>query len=68
MLQYDEIKEKPREFLAATGLTDEELQVLLPTFEKSYELSLPRKPKKTRKEKTTCARRRQKVKIRNFKR
>ena len=36
MLQYDEIKEKPREFLAATGLTDEEFQVLLPTFEKSY--------------------------------
>jgi hypothetical protein len=51
MLQYDEIKEKPREFLAATGLTDEEFQVLLPTFEKSYELSLPRKPKKTKKKK-----------------
>jgi len=51
MLQYGEIKEKPREFLAATGITDEEFQVLLPTFEKCYELPLPRKPKKTKKKK-----------------
>ncbi len=51
MSQYDEIKEKPREFLAATGITDKEFQVLLPTFEKSYELSLSRKPKKTAKKK-----------------
>jgi hypothetical protein len=32
MLQYVELKEKPREFLAATGMTDEEFQALLPTF------------------------------------
>jgi len=35
MLKYAELKEKPKEFLAATGLTDEEFQCLLPTFELS---------------------------------
>jgi len=51
MLQYVELKEKPREFLAATGMTDEEFQALLPTFEKCYQLSLPSKPKPTKKKK-----------------
>jgi len=51
MLQYLEIKEKPREFLAATGITDEEFQALLPTFEKCYQLSLPRKAKLTKQKK-----------------
>lgn len=51
MLQYLELKGKPREFLAATGLTDEEFQALLPTFEKCYQLSLPQKPKPTKKKK-----------------
>jgi hypothetical protein len=37
MLKYLELKEKPKEFLAATGLTDEEFQCLLLTFEKCYE-------------------------------
>jgi hypothetical protein len=51
MLQYLELKQKPREFLAATGITDEEFQALLPTFEKCYQLSLPGKPKPSRKKK-----------------
>ena len=51
MLQYLELKQKPREFLAATGLTDEEFQALLPTFEKCYKLLLPPKPKPTKKKK-----------------
>jgi hypothetical protein len=51
MLKYDELKEKPREFLSVTSLTDEEFQTLLPTFEKCYQLlSLP-KPKPTKKKK-----------------
>ncbi len=45
MLRYDELKEKPREFLSVTSLTDEEFQVLLPTFEKWYQLSAKPKPK-----------------------
>lgn len=51
MLQYLELKEKPREFLAATGLTDEEFQAILPTFEKCYQLLLPPKPKPAKKKK-----------------
>jgi hypothetical protein len=51
MLQYLELKQKPREFLAATGLTDEEFQALLPSFEKCYQLLLPPKPKPTKKKK-----------------
>ncbi len=49
MLRYDELKGKPKEFLAATGLTDKEFQVLLPTFEKCYQLSAKPKPKATKK-------------------
>jgi len=33
MLDYVKLKEKPREFLAATGLSNEEFKVLLPNFE-----------------------------------
>jgi hypothetical protein len=51
MLKYAELKEKPKEFLAATGLTDEEFQCLLPTFEKCYEQLFPKKPKLTKKRK-----------------
>ena len=51
MLQYLELKEKPREFLAATAITNEEFQAILPTFEKCYRLSLPLKPKPTREKK-----------------
>lgn len=32
MLNYDDLKEKPREFLAATGLTQEKFEILLPNF------------------------------------
>ncbi len=51
MLRYVELKEKPKEFLAATGLTDEELQTLLPTFERCYQLSAKPQPKATKKKK-----------------
>ncbi len=51
MIEYVELKEKPREFLAATGLTKEEFECLLPTFEKCYQASLPKKPKPSKKKK-----------------
>ncbi len=51
MLRYVELKEKPREFLAATGLTNEEFQCLLPNFEQSYWKLSPPKPKPTKKKK-----------------
>jgi hypothetical protein len=51
MLKYVELKGKPKEFLAATGLTDEEFQTLLPNFEKCYQLSSKPKPKATKKKK-----------------
>lgn len=51
MLKYLELREKPREFLAATGLTDQEFQVLLPTFTHCYAASLPPKPKPKKKKK-----------------
>ncbi len=51
MLRYDELKEKPREFLSVTSLTDEEFQVLLPTFEKWYDLSAKPKPKPLKRKK-----------------
>ena len=49
MIEYSKLKEKPREFLAVTSLTDEEFQALLPTFEKCYQLLSPPKPKPTKK-------------------
>jgi hypothetical protein len=51
MLKYLELKEKPREFLAATGLTDDEFQALLQAFEKCYQGALPPKPKPPKKKK-----------------
>ncbi len=42
MIEYVKLKEKPREFLAATGLRNEEFECLLPTFEKCYQASLPK--------------------------
>jgi len=51
MLRYDKLKEKPREFLSVTSLTDEEFQVLLPTFEKWYQLSAKPKPKPLKRKK-----------------
>ncbi len=51
MLKYNDLKEKPREFLAATGLTDEEFQCLLPNFEQSYWRLSPVKPKPLKKQK-----------------
>jgi len=51
MLKYVELKAKPKEFLTATGLTDEEFQCLLTAFEKSYALLSPNKPKPSKKPK-----------------
>jgi hypothetical protein len=51
MIGYIELKEKPREFLAATGLRKEEFECLLPTFEKCYQAALPKKPKPSKKKK-----------------
>jgi len=51
MLKYVELKEKPKEFLAATGLTDEEFQYLLLTFEKCYEQVALKKLKPIKKKK-----------------
>ena len=51
MLKYLELKEKPREFLSVTSLTDEEFQALLPTFERCYQSSSKPKPKALKKKK-----------------
>ena len=37
MLSYDKLKDKPREFLAATGFTLAEFECLLPAFQAAYE-------------------------------
>lgn len=41
MLTYENLKEKKREFLAATGLRVEEFQKLLPAFESAYKKLYP---------------------------
>lgn len=51
MIRCIELKEKPREFLAATGMRLDEFECLLPTFEKCYQTSLPKKPKPSKRKK-----------------
>ena len=41
MLIYNELKNKPREFLAATGLKLDEFEKLLPAFQTAYEQKYP---------------------------
>src|SRR5947208_2239032 len=41
MLSYDRLKARPRELLAATGLTVEEFERLLPAFERAYAQKYP---------------------------
>jgi len=41
MLSYDKLKDKPREFLAATGLRRVEFECLLPAFQVAYEHQYP---------------------------
>jgi len=41
MLNYENLKKKRRELLAATGLTQEEIEILLPNFESAYEKLYP---------------------------
>ena len=38
---YHDLKDKPREFLAATSLTHEEFAILLPNFQQAYEQRYP---------------------------
>jgi hypothetical protein len=42
MLNYNELKNKAREFLVATGLKQEEFEKLLPAFRAAYEEKYPR--------------------------
>lgn len=55
MIEYHKLKDKPREFLAATGLRNEEFECLLPTFERCYQASLPKKTKPSKKKKQRAA-------------
>ena len=41
MLIYNELKDRPREFLAATGLKVDEFEKLLPAFQTAYEPKYP---------------------------
>jgi hypothetical protein len=41
MLSYNKLKDRPRDFLAATGLTLDEFQRLLPAFQSAYEQRYP---------------------------
>ena len=41
MLRYNELKTKPREFLASTGLKPDEFEQLLPAFRAAYEQKYP---------------------------
>ena len=41
MLIYNELKNKPREFLAATGLKLDEFEQLVPAFQTAYEQTYP---------------------------
>jgi hypothetical protein len=41
MLSYNKLKDHPRDFLAATGLTLDEFQQLLPAFQRAYDQRYP---------------------------
>ncbi len=41
MLRYDIVKDKRRKFLALTGLTPEEFEVILPVFRDAYQRAYP---------------------------
>jgi hypothetical protein len=41
LLNYNNLKDKPRAFLAATGLTLDEFMVLLPAFQSAYDHRYP---------------------------
>lgn len=41
MLKYEDLKDKPKEFLAATSMTREEFEILLPNFEVAYARRYP---------------------------
>jgi Helix-turn-helix of DDE superfamily endonuclease len=41
MLHHNTLKDRPRDFLAATGLTQEEFQQLLPAFQRAYDTRYP---------------------------
>jgi hypothetical protein len=41
MLQYKDLKKKPKDLLAATGLTADEFEALPTVFAETYEVSYP---------------------------
>ena len=41
MLSYNKLKDRPHDFLAATSLTLDEFQQLLPAFQSAYEQRYP---------------------------
>jgi len=41
MLNYNKLQNRPREFLAATGLTQAEFEQLLPAFQTAYDIKYP---------------------------
>src|SRR5262249_22026414 len=47
MLSYNKLKDRPRDFLAATGLTLDEFQQLLPAFQGAYAQRYPYKLSRT---------------------
>jgi hypothetical protein len=47
MLSYNKLQDRPRDFLAATGLTLDEFQQLLPAFQAAYEQRYPYKLTRT---------------------
>jgi len=42
MLTYEKLKKKSREFLSATGMTEEEFEILLPNFALAYDKLYPK--------------------------
>ena len=49
MLRYTELRQKPKEFLCATGVTDEEFQKILPVFAQQHLKPASVKPQQRRK-------------------
>lgn len=42
MLTYEKLKQKPREFLSATGMTQAEFEIVLPSFATAYDKLYPK--------------------------
>ena len=55
MLTYEQLKKKAQEFLAATGMTQEEFEILLPNFALAYDQRYPKDLTLEGKERTRVA-------------